>query len=144
MNAYTSLCHRERERATLASTGSLLGWDERTYLPAKGQAFRGEQLAVIAKLCHEQLTSKLTGDLLQHAEAEPLTDQQQANVKGIRRYYDRAVKVPTDLVVAIAKATSAGQNAWEPAKLKSDFASFRPFLETIIKLKREEAQAVGY
>lgn len=144
MSAYTTLCQLERERATLGSAASLLGWDERTYLPPKGQAFRGDQLALIAKLCHEQLTSKQTGDLLQRAEAEQLTEEQRANVKGIRRYYDRAVKVPTDLVVALAKATSAGQNAWEPAKHNNDFASFQPFLETIIKLKREEAQAVGY
>lgn len=144
MPAYSTLCQRERERATLASAGSLLGWDERTYLPAKGQAFRGDQLALIAQLCHERLTDKKMGDLLQQAEAEMLHDDQRANVKGIRRQYDRAVKMPTELVVALAKATSAGQNAWEPAKHNNDFASFKPFLETIIKLKREEAQAVGY
>lgn len=144
MPSYTTLCQRERDRATLASAGSLLGWDERTYLPPKGQAFRGDQLALIARLCHEQLTDKQTGDLLHQAETEQLNDDQRANVKGIRRYYDRAVKMPTELVVALAKATSAGQNAWEPAKHNNDFASFTPFLDTIIKLKREEAQAVGY
>jgi len=144
MSAYITLCQRERERATLGSAASLLGWDERTYLPSKGQAFRGDQLALLAQLCHERLTDKLTGDLLQQAEGETLNDEQRANVKGIRRQYDRAVKVPTELVVALAKATSAGQNAWESAKHNNDFASFRSYLETIIKLKREEAQAVGY
>jgi len=144
MSAYTTLCQRERERATLASAGSLLGWDERTYLPTKGQAFRGDQLAMIAQLCHERLIDKRTGELLQQAEAETLSEEQRANVKGIRRLYDRAVKMPTELVVALAKATSAGQNAWEPAKQTSNFAGFKPFLETILKLKREEAQAVGY
>lgn len=144
MSAYTTLCQRERERATLASVGSLLGWDERTYLPTRGQSFRGDQLAIIAQLCHERLIDKRTGDLLQQAEAETLTEEQRANVKGIRRLYDRAVKMPTELVVALAKATSAGQNAWEPAKHTSNFAGFLPYLETILKLKREEAQAVGY
>lgn len=144
MTTYQKLCQRERERATLASAGSLLGWDERTYLPPKGQAFRGDQLALIAKLCHEQLINKQTGDLLEQAEVENLNDAERANVKGIRRLYDRAIKMPTDLVVALAKATSAGQNAWEPAKHQNDFASFMPYLETIIQLKREEAQAVGY
>lgn len=144
MSAYTALCLRERERATLGSTASLLGWDERTYLPAKGQAFRGDQLALLARLCHEQLIDTETDDLLQQAENEKLSDAEKSNVKGIRRLFDRAVKMPTELVVALAKATSAGQNAWEPAKHNSDFASFQPYLETIIKLKREEAQAVGY
>lgn len=144
MSAYTALCFRERERATLGSVASLLGWDERTYLPAKGQAFRGDQLAILARLCHEQLIDPGTGDLLQQAEAENLNDKQHANVKGIRRLYDRAMKMPTELVVALAKATSAGQNAWELAKQKDDFSSFKPYLETIIRLKREEAEAVGY
>jgi len=144
MSAYATLCQCERDRATLASVGSLLGWDERTYLPTKGQAFRGDQLALIAQLCHERLIDKRTGDLLQQAEAETLSDEQRANVKGIRRLYGRAVKMPTELVVALAKATSAGQNAWESAKHQNDFVSFKPYLETILKLKREEAQAVGF
>ncbi|MFO0814769.1 MAG: carboxypeptidase M32 [Gemmatales bacterium] len=144
MSAYTLLCQRERERATLGSAASLLGWDERTYLPAKGQAFRGDQLALLARLCHEQLIATQTAELLQQAEGETLSDDQRANVRGIRRLYDRAVKLPTSLVEALARATSAGQNAWESAKHQNDFASFAPFLETILKLKREEAQAVGY
>jgi carboxypeptidase Taq len=142
--SYAKLCERERERATLASCASLLGWDERTYLPAKGQAFRGDQLALVARLCHEMLIARETADLLIAAEGSTLGDAERANVQGIRRVFDRAVKLPTELVVALAKATSAGQNAWEQAKHQNDFASFQPYLQTIINLKREEAKAVGY
>jgi carboxypeptidase Taq len=146
MTAYTRLCQREKDRATLASTGSLLGWDERTYLPPKGQAFRGEQLALIARLTHEQLIAPQTGELLAQAEAEqyPTDSVEAANLRGIRRVYNRAVKVPTSLIEALARATSAGQNAWEQAKKKDDYPSFKPYLKTILDLKREEAQAVGY
>jgi carboxypeptidase Taq len=146
MSAYAALCRREKDRATLASAASLLGWDERTYLPPKGQGFRGEQLALLARLVHEHLTAPTTGDLLARAEAEsyPRDSLEAANLRGIRRVYDRAVKVPTALVEALARATSAGQNAWEQAKKNNDFASFRPYLKTILDLKRQEAQAVGF
>jgi carboxypeptidase Taq len=36
------------------------------------------------------------------------------------------------------------QNVWQEARQRSDFPSFAPWLEKIVKLKREEAQAVGY
>jgi carboxypeptidase Taq len=123
-----------------------LGWDERTYLPPKGQAFRGEQLALLARLSHERLTAPEIGDFLDKAEADnyPADSLEAANIRGIRRIYNRAVKVPTRLVEALARATSAGQNAWEAARKNDDFPSFRPHLEAILKLKREEAEAVGY
>jgi carboxypeptidase Taq len=146
MTAYSRLCQREKDRATLASAGSLLGWDERTYLPPKGQGFRAEQLALIARLTHEQLIAPLTGELLAQAEAEnyPTDSVETANLRGIRRVYNRASKVPTSLVEALARVTSAGQNAWEQAKKNDDYPSFKPHLKTILDLKRQEAQAVGY
>src|SRR5215211_665708 len=100
MTAYADLCRREKDRATLASAASLLGWDERTYLPPKGQPFRGEQLALLARLVHQQLTAPETGDLLARAESEnhPADSLEAANLRGIRRLYDRAVKMPTELV----------------------------------------------
>jgi carboxypeptidase Taq len=146
IDPYAELCRLEQERATLNSTASLLAWDERTYLPAKGQAFRGEQLALLARMSHERLTAPEIGALVEKAETDnyPADSLEAANIRGIRRIYNRAVKVPTRLVEALARATSAGQNAWETARKNDDFASFRPHLETILKLKREEAQAVGY
>lgn len=144
--AYDELCRWERERATLCSVGSLLGWDERTYLPAKGRAFRGEQLALVARMNHERLIAPRLGELLAEAEGGTFaTDSLEgANLRGIRRARDRAVKVPTALVEALARATSAGQNAWESAKEQDDFPAFQQHLKTIVQLKREEAQAVGY
>ena len=36
------------------------------------------------------------------------------------------------------------QQAWQEAKKKNDFPSFRPRLEKVVDLKRQEADAVGY
>src|SRR5262249_3044409 len=67
-----------------------------------------------------------------------------ANVRNIRRVYDRAVKLPKELVEEMARVTTRAQQVWQEAKQANDFAAFQPWLEKIVRLKRQEAEAVGY
>jgi carboxypeptidase Taq len=137
-----------KECRLLESCGHLLGWDERTYMPRQGSPHRGEQMALLARLVHDMLTSSAIGDLL--AEAEGDIDKAEAdsidaaNVREIRRAYDRAVKLPRDLVEELARITTQAQPVWDQARKDDDFASFEPWLDKIVHLKRQEAQAVGY
>src|SRR5262245_9281486 len=146
--AYQQLVQRYRQARLLESIGGLVGWDERTYMPPKGSAHRAEQMALLAKLTHEQLTAPALGELLDIAEQTPqqsAPDSGEAvNVREIRRVYRRAVKVPAALVEELARVVTRAQNVWQQARQRSDFASFAPWLEKIVRLKREEAQAVGY
>src|SRR5262245_7229668 len=85
-DAYQQLVDRFRQARMLDSIGSLVGWDERTYMPAKGSAHRAEQMALLAKLTHDQLTAPALGELLDTAErtAKPAADSDQAvNVREI-------------------------------------------------------------
>ena len=66
------------------------------------------------------------------------------NLREWRRDYDRATKIPQDLAVALAKATAEGETAWERTRPENDWETFKPFLVTVVALKREEAQALGY
>ena len=66
------------------------------------------------------------------------------NVREWRRDYDRATKIPPELAVALAKATAEGETAWERTRPEGDWETFKPFLVTVVALKREEAQALGY
>jgi carboxypeptidase Taq len=146
--AYPDLIHRYREIRLLDSIGSLVGWDERTYMPPRGSAHRAEQMALLAKVGHERLTAPALGDLLSRVERSELTRDPEApeavNVREIRRVYDRAVKMPARLVEEIARTVTRAQAVWQEARQRSDFATFAPWLEKIVALKREEAQAVGY
>jgi carboxypeptidase Taq len=146
--AYSELIRRSKEYSLLHSCGSVLGWDERTYMPHKGSAFRAEQMALLARLGHEMLTAPAIGDLLTEVEGSPLVrDPESAravNVREIRRVYDRAVKLPKELVEELARVTTRAQQVWQEARQASDFAAFQPWLEKIVKLKREEAAAIGY
>ncbi len=146
--AYTALLARVRQAAVLGSCASLLGWDERTYMPRKGSAHRGEQMALLARLTHEMTTAPVVGELLAAAEGsdlvrDPASDAA-VNVREVRRGYDRAVKLPQRLVEELARVSTRAQQVWQEARQADDFEAFQPWLEKIVALKREEAQAVGY
>src|SRR5207253_8890908 len=97
--AYDELIRRTKEYSLLGSCGSVLGWDERTYMPRQGSAHRGEQMALLARLGHEMLTTPEMGRLLSEVEGSPLVREagsvEAANVREIRRRHDRAAQLPT-------------------------------------------------
>ena len=146
--AYAELIRRTKETAVLSSCGSVLGWDERTYMPHNGSTFRGDQMALIARLTHEMTTDPRVGECLAAVEGSPLVansaSPEAINVREIRRTYDRAVKLPKDLVEELARVTTRAQQVWQEARDRNDFPAFRPWLETILALKKREADAVGY
>jgi carboxypeptidase Taq len=142
--AYADLIRRVKDYNLLASCGSVLGWDERTYMPREGSAHRAEQMALVARLTHEMATAPQIGELLAEVEGSKLDDDRAANVREIRRSYDRAVKLPPELVEELARTTTRAQQVWQEARSANDFAAFRPWLEKIVALKRREADAIGY
>ena len=146
--AYDELLKRVREESLLASSAELLSWDEETYLPPEGVEYRSEQLAYLAGLQHAQATDPRRGELLSFLEASaPLGDASSApavNLRELRRRFERETRLPGRLVEELARVTTLAQQQWVQARATADFAAFRPRLEKVIGLKREEAEALGY
>lgn len=146
--AYSQLLAQIKEARLLESAGGVLGWDERTYMPAQGSAHRAEQMALIARMTHEMLTTPRVGELLQAVESaltpREADSDKAVNAREIRRVYDRAVKMPKELVEELARTTTRAQGVWQETRQRNDFTAFQPWLEKIVALKRQEAQAVGY
>src|SRR5579864_6959253 len=140
-HAYSDLLRRLRDHALLNSCAGVLGWDERTHMPRDGSAHRAEQMALLARMTHEMLTAPVVGERLAAVEASDLVRDPDsmagANVREIRRVYDRATKLPPDLVETLPRETTRAQQIWHEARAHNDFAAFRPALETIIRLKRQ-------
>jgi len=147
-DAYEALIRELKEIALLGSIGSLLGWDERTQLPAKGADHRAAQSSLLARMVHERFTSPRIDDWLRQLEQSPPVGERESdpavNVRETRRSYDRARKLPSSLVEELTRAAVLAQQAWGEARRKSDYAMFRPWLEKILHLKRQEANCVGY
>ncbi len=148
VQAYALLLDESRQVALLESCGAVLGWDEQTYMPPGGAEHRSNQLSLLAGIGHERATSPLIGELLAELEASPLGTEndtpESANLREIRRDYDRATKLPKRLVEELSKTTSLAQQAWVSARKLRDFSLFLPWLEQVVTLKRETAQAIGF
>jgi carboxypeptidase Taq len=148
MSAYEELIRRSKEYSLLGSCASVLGWDERTYMPHQGSAQRAEQMGLLARLTHEMLTAPEIGQVLGEVEQSNLVKDphsvEATNIREIRRAYDRAVKLPKTLVEELARVTTRAQQVWQEARQKNDFPQFVPWLEKIVHLKRQEAEAIGY
>jgi carboxypeptidase Taq len=146
--AYDELIAQSREQTVLASCSELLGWDEQTYMPRCGAEHRGKQMALLAGLYHERATDQKIGALLEEVESSELVSDKEsftaANVRELRRTYDRLTRLPRSLVEELALTTSRAHPEWVSAKKERDFAPLAPILETIFSLKRAEAECLGY
>jgi len=145
---YAELTQLLRQAALLGSCSSVLSWDEQTYMPPRGAQFRSEQLGLLAGLTHERATAPRIGELLAELQdsgelGDPDGDRA-VNVREARRSYDRATKLPRRLVEELSRTTTLAQQAWIKAREDSEFPEFLPWLEKMVGLKREEAQAIGY
>ncbi len=148
IEAYAELIRRSKELGVLNSCAAVLGWDQQTYMPVKAMHLRGEQMAFLATLAHQKFTDPKVGELLATVEnspqvADPESDAT-SNVRELRRSFDRATKLPPALVEELARVTTQAQQAWEQAKKGNNYATFQPWLEKIVALKRQEADCVGF
>lgn len=137
------LIEMDRERSLFSHIGSLLGWDQETYLPERGIEERAEQLALIEGLAHEKAVRPEIGDLLLELENEPdHSDAEKAYLRVARREFNRETKLPSSLVTELARQTSLSQAAWVQARKDNDFSRFAPHLKTMIGLNLDMAQAL--
>lgn len=137
---------RARELAIIQSSAAVMGWDQETYLPPAAAAYRAEQLAWLSSHAHELATSDEWRKDLEAAEAADSGNDfnRTANLREMRREFDRATKLPTELVARDSMASSLAKHAWADARERSDFSTFAPHLETLLGIAREKAALWGY
>jgi carboxypeptidase Taq len=135
-----------RELSVIHSAASVLGWDQETYLPPAAALNRAQQLAWLSSRAHEIATSEDWKRDLETAETSDPGDDPKltANLRELRREFDRATKIPVGLVSRESTATSLAKHAWAEARERSDFASFAPHLETLLDIARAKADHWGY
>lgn len=141
---YDQMMTIQHEVSDLGGAMSLLGWDQETYMPRKGAATRGRQLATLAGLAHARFTSPEMGAAIEAASSEALEPDEQINHREITRSYDRSRKIPTALVKALTETSSAAIEVWREARQQNDFPSFAPWIAKLVVLQKEVAEAVGY
>jgi carboxypeptidase Taq len=142
--AYQELLARLRRIHMLGTVTGVLGWDEQVNLPPGAAARRGEQMSLLAELCHAEATAPALGAALADCEAAGPDGDAAVVVAAARRDHDRAVKLPAELVAEKARLSSEAYHAWAAARAARDFPAFAPFLEKHLALARREAELLGY
>jgi carboxypeptidase Taq len=163
VHALEKLRGRVAELADLASIEMLLGWDQLVMMPGDGAAARAQQLGVLARLTHERATGEEIGAWLEEIAEEIAGARDGASsaaaggardgaaleqldrdiVRLARRDWERARRVPEELAVELARASTAGQESWRTARENDDFAAFAPALARNVELARAYGECVA-
>ncbi len=142
-SAYAALSEHFRDVVALGQISGLLGWDQETIMPSGSAAQRSEWMSTLEKVSHAQRTDPRIADWLDAVNAENLTQAEAANVRLIRRQFERQSKVPSALATQIARVTSQAQGIWAKARENDDFSAFQGVLTEVLNLRREEAAALA-
>lgn len=143
MSAYDELMAFERETQALAQISGRLGWDQETTMPRGAAEQRSEEMAAISRVIHARRTDGRVGDWLAVIDDATLPAVGQANMRHIRRGYERTLRIPAKLAAEQAKLHSTAQGVWAEARENEDFSAFSPTLMQVLDMKREEAAALA-
>ena len=141
MSVYKDLMAFQRQTEALSQVSGRLGWDQETMMAEGSAPQRAEEHAAMASVLHARRVDPRVGEWLEKAKA---TDEvAAANLRHIRRSFERTAKVPAQLAEEIAKTTSLAHRIWAKARAEDDVATYLPVLEKVVKLRQEEAAALA-
>lgn len=145
MSLYNEYRELLQKAADINNAAAVLGWDQETYMPPKGAPYRGRQLATLASMAHEMVTSPRLGQLLDElANAGDLSETEHWNVVRSREDYKKNKKLTPEFVEQLSMQSSECFNAWIDSRRQNDFNIFAPSLDKMIALKRQQAEMYGY
>lgn len=140
-DSYVPLMAFVRETEALAQIAGRQEWDQETTMPRGAAQQRAEEIGALEGVLHARRTDPRLADWL--SAAQPATETEAANLRHIRREYDRTVKIPARLAQDLARLKSLSQGIWAEARARDDVAHFLPTLKQMIALRREEAACLS-
>jgi carboxypeptidase Taq len=143
--SYAELSSHFERTGHLAHALAMLQWDEAVMMPEGSGHERALAMATLEGVLHERAVDPRIVDWLEQArqtQAE-LSAFQRANLREIDRLSRRARAVPQALVERAIAAQLRSEQAWRKLRKENDFATFAPYLEDVLKIKRELGAAYG-
>ncbi|MCL4264623.1 MAG: carboxypeptidase M32 [Anaerolineae bacterium] len=140
---------RLREIDDLTAAGSVLSWDQTTYMPPAGAPARGRQMATLGRIAHEKRIDPEMGRLLDAlepwAETLPYDSDEAALIRVVRHDYEQAIKVPPQLLSEFSEHSTAAYQTWTQARPANDFTAVQDNLAKTIDYSRQIANCFpGY
>ncbi len=136
---FEQLKQRLAETQDLTNAATLLFWDQRVMMRPGGAAARAEAIATITRLAQERFVDAEIGRLLEDLggleESSDYDSFEASLIRVTRRDYDKATRVPPELVGEMSRTSVLALSAWGPAKEESNFEALRPHLEKNLELR---------
>jgi len=124
-------------------------------MPAGGGEARAEQISTLQGIAHQKFVSPEIEKLLdawvdsesgaiRENPGDGWDEPARSLLREVWRDYSRAKKLPSEFVMTLSRECSLAQQVWVEAKEHRNFSKFLPNLRTVLSLKREEAEYLGY
>jgi carboxypeptidase Taq len=118
---------------------SIVGWDYAAMMPKNGNEARSAAMAELSLLLHSTMTDAALKTNLAAAAKETLTEAEQANLREMRRQWEKANLLPATLVESLSLAGAKCEHAWRTQRPANDWAGFVPNLREVVRLSRDKA-----
>ena len=130
---YAELERRFGRMSAVNRASAILNWDRSTMMPEGASEDRADQLATLGVISHEMMVAPDMADLLSRAEEGKggLDAWRAANLREMRHAWTHENALPSDLVEARTRASSACEMAWREARKNRDFKALLPTLTEV-------------
>jgi carboxypeptidase Taq len=136
---FEQLKERLAETQDLTNAATLLSWDQRVMMPPGGAAARAEATATVSRLAQERFVTEEIGRLLEDLrdleESSDYDSFEASLIRVTRRDYEKATRVPPELVGEMSRTSTLALAAWGPAREESSFEALRPHIEKNLELR---------
>jgi len=131
--------------ADLKNANAVLQWDRETYLPKKAAAMRGQQLSTLSEVAHELLSENELGNILSELSSrEDMVYGEKRNIELTLEDYQKNKKYSSEFVRKLSEQVNKTFHSWIAARQQNSFAVFEKDLTTLIELKKQETDILGY
>ncbi|MEL6152784.1 MAG: carboxypeptidase M32, partial [Bacteroidota bacterium] len=118
---------------------ALAQWDKATMLASGSAASRQREIASVTSIAHKMLTAPAVGECVAAASQEEdlLDEWQKANLKVIKKAYEKARCIPAELKEQYSVVTGTCEFVWRKARKNNDFKLLSPHLDQVFGLARQ-------
>src|SRR6201991_563046 len=140
---YAELERRFGRMSAVNRANAILNWDRSTMMPRGASDDRADQIATLGVISHDMMVAPDMPDLLARAEEgkSGLDAWRAANLREMRHGWIHENALPSDLVEARTRASSACEMAWREAKKNRDFKALLPTLAEVVTIARRVGEA---
>ena len=145
MKNYKDIVDHLQKLADVNGAIAVLSWDKETYLPAGAAGLRGRQMATLSAVSHEMsIDPKLIDGVNHLIDNKEIEADERINLIRVKRDIEQKTKFSTEFVETMSLAISEGYHAWAEARKKSDYSIYQEKLDTVIQLKKQSIDILGY